>query len=193
MHSIVEQSFAEWTAGRNQQEARISIYENIRDIPYAIIPELNNPVNYPQILNLGRGSCTPKHLLLADMFGRLGITVLLVIYPFRWEDVAADFPPEIRAFMQIHPRDYHMACMAELEGRLVRVDATIDAPLEKIGLPVNCNWDGFSDTLPAVEPEGEEEFFHPSEASFISSTTTDEAHLEFFARLNAWLDEVRGK
>ncbi|MFO8102181.1 MAG: hypothetical protein R6U37_08480 [Dehalococcoidia bacterium] len=190
---MVEQRFSEWTAGRNPQQARISVYEKIRDIPYAIIPELNDPASYPQILNTGRGSCTPKHLLLADMFGRLGITVLLVVYPFRWEDVGADFPTEVKSFIEAHPRDYHMACMAEIEGELVRVDATIDVPLEKIGLPVNRDWDGFSDTLPAVEPAGEEELFHPSEASFISSTTTDEAHLEFFAVLNSWLDEVRGE
>ncbi len=72
------------------------------------------------------------------------------------------------------------------------VDATIDTALAAIGLPVNRNWDGFSDTLPAVEPAGEEQLFHPSEASSTSNPLTDEAHLEFFQRLNSWLDEVRG-
>ncbi len=114
--AIVEQRFREWTAGRNPLEARISIYEKIRDIPYAIIPELNNPANYPEILKSGRGSCSPKHLLLADMFQRLGITVLLVVYPFKWLDVDVDFPPEIREFTDVFPRDYHMACKAEIGG-----------------------------------------------------------------------------
>ena len=191
MQSIVEQRFYEWTAGKNPRQARISIYENIRDIPYAIIPELNSPTSYPQILNLGKGSCTPKHLLLADMFEKLGITVLLVIYPFKWTDLEVDFPLEIRAFIESFPDDYHLACKAEIEGRLVLVDATVDAALGAIGLPFNRDWDGFSDTLPAVEPDGEEEFFHPSEAGFVSSTVTDEAHLEFFAKLNSWLDGVR--
>ncbi len=192
MQSVVEQRFLEWTAGRTPIEARISIYEQIRDIPYAIIPELNSPANYSRILNLGKGSCTPKHLLLADMFERLGITVLLAVYPFRWTDVEIDFPAEIKAFIDRLPDDYHMACKAEIDGRLVLVDATVDAPLERLGLPVTRNWDGFSDTLPAVEPAGEEQLFHPSEARFINSVMTDEAHLEFFQKLNAWLDEVRG-
>ena len=90
MKPLVEQKFIEWTESRNPVESRISIYEHIRDIPYAVIPEISNANNYTEILNVGSGSCTPKHLLLASMFEKLGITVLLAVYPFRWSDVETD-------------------------------------------------------------------------------------------------------
>ncbi len=191
MQSVFDQRFYEWTAGKNPVEARINIYQKIRDIPYAVIPELGNADNYIEILNVERGSCTPKHLLLASMFERLGVMVLLAVYPFRWSDVAIDFPPEIRAITDTLPDDHHMACKAEIGGRLVLVDATVDATLESLGFPVNTNWDGVGDTVLAVEPSGREQLFHPSEARDIARVMIDDTHLEFFAQINAWLDEVR--
>jgi len=190
---IVEQRFIEWTAGKNPVESRISIYEHIRDIPYAVIPEISNADNYTEILNVGSGSCTPKHLLLASMFEKLGITVLLAVYPFRWSDVEIDFPPDIMSIINTLPNDHHMACKAEIGGKLVLVDATVDSTLESLGLPVNTNWDGISDTTLAVEPTGEEQLFHPSEAKHIIHAMIDETHLEFFHRINFWLDGVRRK
>jgi len=190
MH-LVERKFHQWTCGKRPVEARISVFERIRDIPYGLIPEINNGDNYNRILAFNKGSCTPKHLLLADMFARLGITVLLAVYPFRWNDVRIDFPPDLQPIIDILPDDHHMACKAEIEGRLVLVDATVDPALEKIGLPVNKFWDGFSDTQPVVDPSGEITLYHPLEAQYINSVMIDRAHLDFYARVNSWLDEVR--
>ncbi len=191
MEPIVERKFQQWTAGKTPVEARISVFEKIRDIPYGLIPEISNADNYGRILAINKGSCTPKHLLLAYMFGRLGITVLLAVYPFRWTDVRIDFPPDIQSIIDTLPDDHHMACKAEIEGRLVLVDATVDPALEKIGLPVNKSWDGFADTQRAVEPYGEVTLYHPLEAQYINSVMIDPQHLEFFIRVNSWLDEVR--
>jgi hypothetical protein len=37
---IIDEKFNEWTKGRSPLDARINIYRQIRDIPYAIVPEL---------------------------------------------------------------------------------------------------------------------------------------------------------
>ena len=191
MNPIIDLKFCEWTEGKGSLEARISIFEHIRDIPYATIPRIISAQHYAEILTLGKGSCTPKHLLLADMFEQLGITVLLAVYPFRWADVEIDLPPSLQERVESLPDDYHLACRAEIGGNLVLVDATVDLALEMLGLPVNREWDGVSDTLLAVEPSGEEQLYHPSEAMFINNVSIDAAHLAFFDELNSWLDEVR--
>ena len=70
MADMVDEKFREWTSGKDAVQARISIYQKIRDIPYAVIPELNDAERYVDILRLGKGSCTPKHFLLGNMFQR---------------------------------------------------------------------------------------------------------------------------
>ncbi len=191
MDDVIDRTFKEWTHGKSSLEARIAVFEKIRDIPYATIPRLISAEYYPEILDIGKGSCTPKHLLLADMFERLGITVLLAVYPFRWADLEIDIPPGLHERVCSLPPDHHLACKAEIEGRLVLVDATADLPLEKIGVPVNREWDGVSETVLAVEPMGEEQLFHPSEARHINNVFIDDAHLTFFDELNVWLEEIR--
>ncbi len=191
MPDIVDQKFRDWTQGKTPLEARISAFEKIRDIPYAIIPRLISADNYTEILTIGKGSCTPKHLLLASMFEKLGITVLLAVYPFRWADVDIEFPPSLRSRVDSLPDDHHLACKVEIEGELILVDATVDLPLERLGLPVNVGWDGISDMILPVEPSGKEQLYHPSEAQYISNVSIDDAHLAFFDELNVWLEKVR--
>jgi len=185
-----ESAFREWTAGRNDLQARISIYERIRDIPYAGIPELVDPLRYVEILRVGKGSCSPKHLLLCDMYERLGVQVLYVVYPFRWDEVEVDYPPRLRKLAGNLETSYHLACMVELDGQLRLVDATLDPPLKRLGLPVNEKWDGVNDTLLAITPRGEGEIYHPSEASLLTAPRDDNS-LAFYAELNFWLDAVR--
>src|SRR5690606_1833186 len=95
----------------------------------------------------GKGSCTPKHFLLRDMYERLGLLTLYAVYPFRWSDLEVDYPPFLRDLARAVPISYHLACKVEIEGRLVLVDATVDRPLRRLGLPVNENWDGRSSML----------------------------------------------
>jgi len=191
--AIVDEKFQQWTRGKDAVEARISIYERIRDIPYAVIPELIDAERYADILTLGRGSCTPKHFLLCNMFQRLGILVLFAVYPFRWgerAEVLDEYPQQLGKLAEDLPLSHHLACKAEIDGRLVIVDATLDPPLGKVDLPVNRHWDGFSDTLLPMNPCGEEELYHPSEAHLMKPRS-DRQWLEFYAELNACLEEVR--
>lgn len=188
---LIEKTFKEWTKDKNAIDARIAIYNRIRDIPYAIVPELSDTERYAEILKLQKGSCMPKHFLLGDMYQRLGLLVLYAVYPFRWDQTGINYPPQLRTMAEELPASYHLACRVDINEELVLVDATLDSPLKKLGLPVNTNWDGVSDTLLPMVPCGEEQLFHPSEANFRQTRNYDEKSLSFYRELNQWLEKAR--
>lgn len=195
MAEMVDEKFQEWTRGKNAVQARVSIYQRIRDIPYAVIPELNDAERYVDILKLGMGSCTPKHFLLGNMYQRLGMLVLYVVYPFRWDDFGIYYPPRLRRLAEELPTSYHLACKVDINGELVLVDATLDSALmnqsfKRFGLPVNKEWDGLSNTLLPMNPCGEEQLYHPSEA-YLMPARRDEKPLAFYRELNSWFEDVR--
>jgi hypothetical protein len=137
MSDIVKDKFREWVWGKSPKEARIAIFNKIRDIPYAVIPELNDPKQYVKILELNRGSCTPKHFLLRERYRKLGLQVLYVVYSYRWDEFENLYPPELRKLASEMPIGSHLACKVDIEGKLVLVDATLDPSLAIVGLPVN--------------------------------------------------------
>ena len=190
MAEFIEEKFREWTQGKDAADARVSIYQRIRDIPYAVIPELIDAKRYADILKLGKGSCAPKHFLLCDMYQRLGMVVLYVVYPFKWDELEIDYPPRLRRLAEAVPTSHHLACRVDIGGELVLVDATLDPPLKRLGLPVNMDWDGISNTLLPVNPCGEEQLYHPSEA-YLTQARPDEESLVFYNELNSWLEEIR--
>ena len=190
MNPIIEARFNEWTKGKSPLEARIAIFEKIRDIPYAVVPELVDPKRYVELLQINKGSCTPKHFVLCDMYHRLGMEVLYITCPFRWDKLGIDYPPELDCMAKAMPTRHHLACKVEIEGELVLVDATVDLGLEKLGIPVNREWDGVSDTLFPIEPQGEEEVYHPSEVQYMETGFGEES-LAFYEKLNAWMESVR--
>lgn len=190
---ILDEKFNEWTKGRDLLHARINIYRQIRDIPYAIVPELIGFKNHLDILKLGKGSCSPKHFLMCEMFQRLGLPVLFVVYPHRWDeraDLLGEYSERLKKMAQEMPVSYHVACKVEIDDRLVLVDATLDLPLQKAGWPVNSDWDGRSDTMLPMTPCGEEELYHPSEAPLMNARI-DAQFLEFYRELNAFLEWIR--
>lgn len=191
MDETVERKFQEWTQGKNSLQARISIYEKIRDIPYAVIPELVDATRYAEILRYNRGSCTPKHFLLGSMFQRLGIMVLYIVYPFRWEEGAIHYPPRLKRMAESMPTSYHLTCLVDIDGGLTVVDATLDPGLKILGVPVNEEWDGTSNTRLPIEPCGEEEIYHPSEAYLTPPRHYDQKSLNFYREFNRWLDGIR--
>jgi hypothetical protein len=190
MTDIAEEQFNRWVKGKSEVEARVTIFEMIRDIPYAVIPELNDSERYLDILGVGKGSCMPKHLLLCNMYQRLGLTVLYAVYPFRWDELEIDYPPKLKRLAKAMPPSHHLACKVDIDGRLVLVDATLDPPLEKLGLPVNKEWDGKSDTLLPIKSGDGEEVYHPSESYGVRSQS-DEKALIFYNELNLLLDKIR--
>jgi len=196
---IVQRTFAEWTKGLSGRDARISIFNQIRDISYAVIPEINNPVDGPEgLLKRMKGSCSPKHFLLGRMFEMLRIPTQYVTYPFSWNVTSVAYPPELRKLAEDVPIGYHLACKARIENQWVVVDVTWDRPLARVGFPVNESWDGIGDTRLAVEPlddlvhENAQERMRFVQARKSSWTTDDHARTDHFtSALNNWLEDVR--
>ncbi len=104
------------------------------------------------ILVAGRGSCIPKHYLLADIYRQLGFEVVFATFPFLWNNPDLRYPPELRKLATSLPVAYHLACRVRIDNRWVLVDATWDPLLARGGFPVNEDWDGRSDTRCAVKP-----------------------------------------
>lgn len=190
-NDAVRQTLRRWTSGKNGRAAMIEVFNRVRDIPYAIIPELNSPADYPRILELNMGSCTPKHLLLCSMYRMLGLNVILSVFPYRWAEFEDLYPPALWEMAQQMPPVNHLACRVEVGGRFVLADATVDPPLGRIGLPFTADWDGLSDTALPVLPTGEEELFAPEEALLMPPPDHDEQSLAFYAELNRYFQEIR--
>ena len=188
---VVGSTLQKWTAGKKGKQAMIAVFEKIRDIPYGVLPELNNTMDYPRILELNMGSCTPKHLLMCEMYRRLGLEVLYAVYPYRWAEFEELYPPTLWKLAQQMAPVNHLACKVELNGCYVLVDATIDPPLGSIGLPFTASWDGESDTALPVLPIGEEEIYYPDEAELMPPPDLDDNARTFYEGLNAYFQRIR--
>ena len=80
---------------------------------------MNNPAKAPeQILFAGKGSCGPKHYLLAEMYRRLGLEVTFVIVPFLWNDPDIMYPQKLRRLAEVLPVAHHLACRVRIQNRL---------------------------------------------------------------------------
>ncbi|MBU1084440.1 MAG: hypothetical protein ABIG55_04080 [Candidatus Omnitrophota bacterium] len=195
------EKYKEWTEGLSEKKARIRVFENIRDIPYAALPGLFDPVKGPEKMIAGnKGFCSPKHYLLGRMFGMLGIEVRYHVYAFLWRDVLAGRNNTVGALSAALPITYHMACKAFVGSGWVLLDATWDKALSKTGFPVNLVWDGVSDTGLAVEPleefvnntAGENEKFLKGRTG-VYSLSEKKKLARFSLELNKWLEESRGQ
>jgi hypothetical protein len=149
----VQSCFHDWTSGLDPRNARISVFEHIRDIPYSLSVTMTDPSLAPeQLLRDGKGHCGPKHYLLAVMYRKLGYDTVFVTFPFLWNDPDLQYPPELRELAASLPVARHLACRVRIDNRWVLTDATWDLPLKRAGFPVNEHWDGRADTWCAVRP-----------------------------------------
>jgi transglutaminase-like putative cysteine protease len=145
MTSLVNDTFSEWTHGLDTRESMISIFSHIRDIPYSLIVPMSDPKTSPeQLLVAGKGSCGPKHYLLAEMYRKLNLSVVYATIAFSWTDPDFHYPPELRKQAIRLPIAHHLACRVQIGCRWILVDATWDRPLAKAGFPINDHWDGYS-------------------------------------------------
>jgi len=198
-NNMVEEKFRQWTAGLDQMSARIALFENIRDIPYEIIPELRDPVRGPsRMLEIGRGSCVPKHWLLCYYFKKMGLKVKYATYPFRWHNSRVKYPFDIKILLKDLPINYHLACKVFIDGKWKLVDATMDPGVETAGFRINNFWDGECDTKNAVDPleevlhdTPEDRVAYEAERKSIYTDSEKSATAEFVPKLNAWLMLVR--
>ena len=154
---LANRNFRQWTEGLDTRRSMVSIFNRIRDIPYALVPARGSrdPDDLAErMLRDGKGSCAPKHYLLAAMYRRLNLNVVYATFPFRWGDLEIRYPPALREESDGLPLVYHLACRVQVGCRWALVDATWDPPLGKAGFPVNLHWDGIAETRCAVLPVG---------------------------------------
>lgn len=190
MKDLIDLYLEKWVNEKRGKEALVAVFYHIRDIPYRILPELNHPQNFIRILETNAGSCTPKHLLMAEMYRRLGWDVLLAVYPYCWAEFEDLYPPQLRRLARIMPSANHLACKVLINGSYTLVDATVDPPLGNLGLPVNECWDGASETLLPIVPTGETEIYHPTEALLMSPPRLDGIAPTFYRALNEYFDSA---
>ncbi|MEA3489086.1 MAG: transglutaminase domain-containing protein [Candidatus Omnitrophota bacterium] len=199
MEYLTGRKFDEWTSGLSPEEGRIRIFEEIRDIPYFIDLEMLDREKGPvKMLEVNRGSCSPKHYLLGSMYRMLGLSVRFCTYPFLWKEMDVGYPAELREMADELPVTYHLACRVLIKGKWVLVDATWDSALREAAFPVNLEWDGNSDTFLAVNPLDEIAFEDVREREKALKEKMNSYGLpeklklsRFTMGLNKWLEKVR--
>lgn len=175
--------------------AAVRAYHAVRNIPYG-----SGPDRTPRTaLEVGRGACTAKHLILRDLLRQLGLTADVELVDC---DFAAGVPPvpsmpePLRQTAQDGGiRDVH--CWVRLRGTddALRLDATWPDTLSAYGFPVNSGWDGTGDTQPAA-PDGvvlaTADDVLAAKERLLSNLTDEEAtaRKEFLRQLTAWLMDL---
>ena len=189
--------------GLSAIDRRMAIFNRVRDIPYAVIPELRNPYAGPlNILRMNKGSCSPKHFLLGELYENMGIRTRYFSYLVYWKDLidmGIELPFELLTMAKNYKiLDYHLCIKIQIDRKWILVDATWDLPLKKVGFPVNENWDGLSNTTLAVDSieetmnedyEGRYRCILEKEKEYTNEYI--ERRDEFYRALNKWLMIVR--
>lgn len=159
----------------------------VRDIPYALIGSFDPEI----MLKIGKGSCTPKHVLLSQYFGKLGVCFRFVMVPFYWKDMHLSYPQEKQVLIDNMPLAYHTALQINMNNKWVLVDITWDKALHDF--PVNDQWGGTSDMELAVVPAGEFEITKDPIAFKKEKKRTSEQHNKepCYVFLNQFIAEKR--
>lgn len=196
MSELIQKEFEEWTKGLDPKEARIAVFEKIRDIPY----HLSFDKSPERPLKELRGDCGSKNRLLEQFFKLLGLKTRHLAVRFDWKDVPG-IPKEILSLLEssLGTSAWHLALEVFIEGKWRVVDATWDRGLERTGLPVVGKWDGVSSMEMAVKPlrtyrtSDIEKFLKERLGSEKRDKKRDEKETQaFFDAFNKWLEELRG-
>jgi len=132
---------------KTKDEKAKLLCELVREIPYCI----TNSFDPQDMIRYGKGSCTPKHLLLADYLNGIGIPVKLLVVSHHFRKSQIPFPSSMEKIVNAMPLTYHTALRAEIYGKDIFIDVTFDSKLH--GFPLNDDWDGRCDMKYAVFPE----------------------------------------
>jgi len=149
-NDLILQTLQAWTKDRDPVQARIAVFERVRDIPYAY-PASRDPI---EVLESGRGSCSGKHYLLGEMYRLLGLKVRHMICTHRFNEAPLVFPPHMQAMLQKNEIiDLHDYLQLWIDDSWLDIDATWERGLREFGFPVNEEWDGTNGMLLSVVPE----------------------------------------
>ena len=164
--------------------------ELVRDILY----KMTGSVDVADFIKNERGSCTPKHVFLAQNLQELGVPVKFLQIPFYYKDLEVTLPEDKLDLVAKVPLCMHTALKAKLSGEWVTIDVTWDSKLQ--GFPVNSDWDGHSNMKLAVVPHSITELaVAPAEFTKESLKYTEEEKeikQEFYKFFDEFLIASRG-
>src|ERR1700687_3895812 len=192
MGDILRETFEEWTRGRDPMQARIVLFEHVRDIPYTY-PASREPI---EVLQRGCGSCSGKHYLLADLYRLLGLQVRHMICTHRFNESPLVFPPPMQELLRKNEIvDLHDYLQIAIDDEWIDVDATWERGLREFGFPVNEEWDGKRAMLLSVVPEDFAVAEHDPERlkeELLSKLTPRQRTLrkQFLEALSGWVQEL---
>jgi hypothetical protein len=175
----------------------IDLYDRIRKIPYKIIDIEYSLANSYNLIKENGASCTPKHIVLADIYRSQGIETRFCVHEFRWEDLGLDFNARISDLLNQCSFDFHTNIEIKINKNWIIVDATWDDKLIDMGFSGTKNWDGITSTINGVKSLNEFRFDSLEERNdFIkikkSKIKTDPLiEAELIMELNNYFDKLR--
>ena len=181
----------------------VKLFERVRDIPFGRMGS-RDPWD---VYQRNMGTCSGKHFLLRELYAGLGLEVKDMICLQRWKDLTwfpddtygvVDFPDELLEMMEeTEIVDFHNYLLVLREGRWVRVDASLDLPLTRLGFYTTEEWDGVSDMPLCFVGTGKVWDCggrgREKKAVLTASLPREiqEARNRFLEKMTAWLDGMR--
>jgi hypothetical protein len=130
----------------------VAIFHAVRRMPYLSTGDRS----LSGIIRRRAGSCSSKHILLAELLNREGIPARVIIVrgdfaaPLR---DATGIPPDLLAAGEGGIPDYHNVVRAWIGGRECVLDATWHDAMKPYGFRVNDGWHGAGDCTIALDVE----------------------------------------
>jgi transglutaminase-like putative cysteine protease len=189
----ISRLLSSWTSGLNDREAVRTVFERVRDIPYGTIGS-RDPL---QVVKKRRGTCSGKHLLLANLYRLMDIDVhdMIALHYYAELPRRVEYPAELAELVTRGGGvpDYHNFITAYLDDRWVTLDATFDYALRDY-VVVN-EWDGHADTELSVRAQEiwEEKYPLTFKERKLAEFPQDirEQRVGFLERFSEWLQELR--
>jgi hypothetical protein len=129
----------------------VGTFEHVRDIPFGRMGS-RDPWD---VYRRNKGTCSGKNFLLRDLYRYLGLETKDMICLQRWKDLTwfeddtygiVELPPQLQRILdEVEIVDFHNYVALLRDDHWIRVDATIDLPLTKVGFHTTRDWDGKSD------------------------------------------------
>jgi len=132
----------------NSKENKIRlICELVRDIPYKVTGS-SDPKD---IIKNNAGSCTPKHIFLAQCLQKLDVPLKFLAVSYYYEKIPVKYPEKMMDLVRKMPLTHHTALKIKVDNKWIIIDVTWDSKLKDF--QVNKEFDLKSDNILCVIPE----------------------------------------
>jgi len=128
----------------------IDAYNRIRKVHYKIVDLDYSLLNSNLLIDSNGASCTPRHVVLSDLFRKSGFETRFCVYEFQWADFKLKFPEHITVLLKKISVDFHTNLEIKIGNEWILIDATWDDTLIDTGLPDTKQWNGRESTINAV-------------------------------------------